>query len=432
MSLALASIILIGGLIFLLVIGTEIYVAMGVIAAIGLLFVVGQSVSQFAFTAFDVMNSFTITALPLFVFMGAMFSSTGIIKKLFTGADKLIGSLPGGVASSLIGACAIFGAISGSSLAAVATFGKIAFPEMERLGYNPRFSLGTIAIGGTLSVLIPPSVILIVYGEWQTLSVARLFAAGLIPGFILAVLLMLTVMTLVLISPRLAPKPPKIPFKKKLGALLDLLPFLGVMITVLGVIFAGIMTPTEAASLGGILSIVLALAYRSMSFSALKQSMWEAVKITAMIALIIFTARVLAQVFNYVGITDIFSSFMQNLPLGRYGIFVTICVMYLILGMFLDSLSMMVLTLPFIGPLIFDLGFNPIWFGVVFVVLAEIGLVTPPFGLNLFVLNAVVPRYDIMTIAMGALPFLIPALLTIVILVIFPDLALWLPSIMFN
>lgn len=431
MSLELMSIILLGGLILLLAIGTEIYVAMGVMASIGLVFFVGQPLQQFSYTAFEVMNSFILTCMPLFIFMGTIFSSTGIISKLFSGADKIIGNLPGGVACSVLGACGIFGAMSGSSLAATATFGKIAYPEMERLGYSPRLALGSIAIGGTLSVLIPPSLILIVYGNWQILSVSRLFAAALIPGIILTSLLILTVIVMVSLNPSLAPRPPKIPLREKLNALLSIAPFLGVILAVLGVIFSGIMTPTEAAAAGAFLSVALAFAYRRMNFSALKESMWTAVKINSMIAFVIFTARVLAQVFNYIGLTDAFSSYMLGLPLEKYAMLAIICLMYIIMGMFFDSLSMMVLTLPFVGPLIVDLGFNPIWFGVVFVVLAEMGLVTPPFGLNLFVLRSVVPKYDIITIAMGALPFLIPSLIMLIIITIFPQLTLWLPGILF-
>ena len=431
MSLELMSLVLLGGLVLLLAIGTEIYVAMGVMAAIGLTFFVGQPLRQFAFTAFDVMNSFILTAMPLFIFMGTMFSSTGVIEKLFGGADKVIGNLPGGVACSVLGACGIFGAMSGSSLAAAATFGKIAYPEMERLGYSPKLALGSIAIGGTLSVLIPPSLILIVYGGWMEVSVARLFAAALIPGVILTTLLIITVMIMVSLNPGLAPKPPKVPFNEKIRALADIVPFIAVIAVVLGVIFAGIMTPTESAAMGAVLSVILALAYRRMNFSALKESMWSAIKVNAMIAFVIFTARVLAQVFNYIGLTDAFATFMLNLPLGKYSILVIIFLMYIVLGMFFDSMSMMVLTLPFVGPLILSLGFNPIWFGVAFVVLAEMGLVTPPFGLNLFVLHGVVPKYDILTIALGALPFLIPTLAAIAILVFFPQLALWLPGILF-
>ncbi|MDP2932239.1 MAG: TRAP transporter large permease subunit, partial [Chloroflexota bacterium] len=193
----------------------------------------------------------------------------------------------------------------------------------------------------------------------------------------------------------------------------------------------GIMTPTEAAAIGALLSVLLAVFYRKMTYKALKVSMWDAVKINCMIAFVIFNARVLAQVFNYIGLTTAFSSFMFTLPLGKWGMFLVIVIMYLILGCFFDSMSMLVLTMPFVGPLIQKLGFDLIWFGVVFVVLAEIGLVTPPFGLNLFVLQSIVPKYDLMVIAKGSLPFLIPALGLIVLLAVFPELALWLPSILY-
>lgn len=431
MSLGLMSLILVGGLLFLLAIGLEIYVAMGIIASLGLLLFVGQPLQQFAFTAWSSMNSFTLTCMPLFIFMGAIFQYTGVVRPLFLSTSKWLARLPGGLFVSVLGANALFGAMSGSSVAAAATFGKIVFPDMERLGYNPRMSLGAIAMGGTLSVLIPPSIIFVLYGVWQEVSIARLFAAGMIPGIILAALLMLTIIVLVKLNPRLAPEPPKSTWGEKLHALIDILPFLAVILVVLGVIFMGIMTPTEAAAMGAFASIVLALAYRRMTFIALKESMLTAVKVTSMLAVIMMSAQVLAQVFQYVGLTAAMAEFMYQLPFGKYGIMAVLCVMYLILGMFFDSFSMMLLTLPFVTPIIIGLGFDLIWFGVLYVVLAEIGLVTPPFGLNLFVLKSVVPQYDIMVIARGALPFLVPILLVIALLIAFPQLALWLPSVLY-
>lgn len=431
MSLGLMSLILIGGLLLLLASGLEIFVAMGIMASIGLFFFAGLPLQQFAFSGWDLVNSFTLTAVPLFIFMGAILSNTGAIRKLFRGADRLLGNLPGGVACSVLGANAIFGAISGSSVAAVAAFGKIAYPQMEELGYSPKLSLGSLAVGGTLSVLIPPSVILVVYGGWQELSVARLFAGAMIPGIVLATLLMLMIIMQVIFNPSLAPKASKVTMKERVLSLLDMLPFLTIIIIVLGVIFAGIMTPTESAALGAFLSLILALAYRQMTFNALKESMLTAVKISAMVFFVMLTARVLGQVFQYIGLTNTFSEFMLQLPFGKYGIFAIICIMYLIMGMFFDSFSMMVLTLPFISPLVAGLGFNLIWFGVIFVILAEIGLVTPPFGLNLFVLHSVVPQHDIMTIVRGTLPFMLPMLLVIGILTAFPQLVLWLPEILY-
>lgn len=432
MSLEVMSLILLGGLVFLLAFGIEIASAMGIMAGLGLLLFVHQPLDYFARCAFEMMNSFTFTAIPLFVFMGAIYANTGTMGSLFRGAEKIFGNLPGSLASSVIVANAIFGAISGSSLAATATFGKICFPEMEKAGYNPRLSLGAIAISGTLSVLIPPSLIMIVYGGWQDVSVARLFAGGIIPGLILTILFIITVTILVIRTPSLAPTTSKTTLREKLRAILDLLPFLGIIALVLGTIFGGIMTPTEAASLGALLSIVFALIYRQMSIQALKDSMWTAVTITSMIAFVLFTARMLGQVFQYIGLTEAFSQFMISLPVGKYALFAIICLMYLLLGCFFDALSMLVLTLPFVAPIIKNLGFDFIWFGVTYVVLAEIGLVTPPFGLNLFVLKGVLPQYEITTIFRGTLPFLIPTALLVVLLVLFPDIVLWLPRVLYS
>ncbi|MDP2932494.1 MAG: TRAP transporter large permease subunit [Chloroflexota bacterium] len=431
MSLALITLILLGTMVVLFAIGTEIAVAIGIVSAIGLMFFVNMPLTQFPYTAFDFQNSFVLTAIPLFVFMGSIFADTGVIRSLFTSADKLIGFLPGGVACSVLGANAIFGAICGSSLAATGTFGRIAFPEMERLGYDPKLSLGVIAIGGTLSVLIPPSIILIVYGFWENVSVVKLFAGGIIPGVLFTALLILTVAIQVKLNPTLVPRSQSYSLREKLIGLRDILPFLVVIGLVLGVIFGGVMTPTEAAALGAFLAIVFALIYRKMTWFALKDSMLTSVQLVSMIAYVAVLASVLRIVFQRIGLTEGFLAFANTLPLGRYGMWAMVVVLYLILGCFFESFSMLLLTLPFIGPLMVQLGFDLVWFGVVYVVLAEIGMVTPPFGLNLFVLNSLVPKYDIMTIAWGALPYLIPAMVLIALMTVFPQLVLWLPSIMY-
>jgi len=216
------------------------------------------------------MNSFTFTAVPLFVFMGTMFANTGVIRSLFDGAEKLIGNLPGGLVLSTIGANAVFGAMSGASIAAVATFGKIIYPEMERKGYDPKLALGSIAMGGALSVLIPPSLVLIVYGGYQNVSVVRLFAGGLIPGIILVLLWMLTTIVLVKLNPTLCPKVSTYTWRQRSYAVKKLAPWIGIVVLVLGVIFGGIMTPTEAAALGAFLAVVTAVGYRQMSYIALR------------------------------------------------------------------------------------------------------------------------------------------------------------------
>jgi tripartite ATP-independent transporter DctM subunit len=433
-GLELQSLILLGGLTLLLAFGVEIAPAMGIVAGLGLICFVHQPMDFFARAAFDVMNSFTFTAIPLFVFMGTIYATTGTVRGLFRGAEKLFGNIPGSLASAMIVANAIFGAISGSSLAAAATFGRICFPEMEKAGYDARMSLGAIAISGTLSVLIPPSVILIVYGGWLDVSVARLFAGGVIPGIILTGFFVITTTILVLWNPSLAPRGTVLRYtlKEKVSAVWDILPFAAIITLVLGAIFTGVMTPTEAASLGALLSIVLALCFRQMTYAALKESMLSAVNVSAMIAFVLFTARMLGQVFQYIGLTEATAAFLLGLNLGTYGMLALICVLYLVLGCFFDSLSMLVLTIPFVAPIIKSLGFDFIWFGVIYVVLAEIGLVTPPFGLNLFVLKGVVPKYEITTIFAGTVPYLVATCLLLVLMIVWPDLVLWLPNLIYS
>lgn len=434
MGLELQSLALLGGLTLLFAFGIEIAPAMGIVAGLGLIFFVNQPMDYFARAAFDVMNSFTLTAIPLFVFMGTIYATTGIVRGLFQGAEKLFGNLPGSLASAMIVANAIFGAISGSSVAATATFGRICFPEMEKAGYDSKMSLGAIAISGTLSVLIPPSLIMIVYGGWMDVSVARLFAGGVVPGVILTIFFVITVTILVLRNPDLAPKTSTRQYtvREKLSAMWDIFPFLVVITFVLGSTFSGIMTPTESASLGAFLSIILAIFFRQMTYKALKESMLLSVNVSAMIAFVLFTARMLGQVFQYIGLTEATAAFMMSLDLSKYAMLMLICILYLILGCFFDSLSMLVLTIPFVAPIIKNLGFDYIWFGVLYVVLAEIGLVTPPFGLNLFVLKGVVPKYEITYIFAGTLPFLIPTCILLVLMILFPGLVLWLPGLLYS
>lgn len=417
-----------GGLLVLLAFGLEIGVAMGLTAAIGLVFVVDKPLVQIAWTAWESLNSFTLLAMPLFVFMGAVFAGSGAVQLLFAALDKWLGWLPGGLASVVIAANGVFGAISGSSVAAAATFSMIAYPEMERRRYDPKLSLGSIAVGGTLSVLVPPSLILIVYGSWENVSVARLFAAAMIPGAVLMLLLLLTVIVMVKLRPELAPRSAPVTWAERIRSSKDVLPWLLVVLIVMGSIFGGLMTPTEASALGAVLSLCIAGYYGALSYKMVRDALLSAVKVTAMIAFIIFAARLLSFVFQDIGATAKLSGAVLGLELGKYGTMLAIVVLYLILGMFFDSMAMMLLTLSFVMPIILKLGYDPVWWGVTFVLLAEIGLVTPPFGLNLFTIQGVLPKFSIMYIARASLPFLMVMIGMIWVLIFFPEVALWLPK----
>ena len=417
-----------GGLLLLLALGVEIGIAMGVAASVGLVFAVDKPLVQMAWTAWESLNSFTLLAMPLFIFMGAVFSGSGAVNLLFAALDKWLGWLPGGLASVVVAANGVFGAISGSSVAAAATFSMIAYPEMEKRGYDPKLSIGAIAVGGTLSVLVPPSLILIVYGSWENVSVARLFAAALIPGMVLMLLLMATVVVMVKLKPELAPRSQPASWGERIKAIRDMIPWLAVIVIVMGSIFGGLMTPTEASALGAIMALGIAWYYNTLSYAMVRNSLLSAVKVTAMIAFIIFAARLLSFVLQDLGATAKVSSAVLDMGFGKYWTMLAIVILYLILGMFFDSMAMMLLTLSFVMPVILKLGYDPVWWGVTFVLLAEIGLVTPPFGLNLFTIHGVLPKFSVMFIARSSLPFLAVMILMVWILIFFPGLAMWLPQ----
>lgn len=424
------AIVLIAGLLVLLLAGLEIAWSLGIVAVVGLVWYVDQPIGQIAETCWGSLNSFTLTAMPLFIFMGNILGNTGVNERLFSAIDKWFGNLPGGLAISVIAGNAVFGAMCGSAMAATATFGKIAFPVMEKRGYSPRLGLGAIASADILAPLIPPSILLIIYGSWQGISIVDLLAAGLIPGITLMLLLMATIVIRVKMNPDLIPQPVRYSFSEKMFALLEVLPFAAVIIGVLGAIFGGFMTPTEAAALGAFLSLILSMAYRRLTIKILHASLLETVKITSFSLFIMAMATLISHVFNSAGIIPMIKDYVVALPIGKYGILALFFVMYFFLGMFFDSWSMLFLTFPFVMPIINSLDINLIWWGIVYVMAGGQASMTPPFGLSLAVLHGVVPWHPMETIAKGAFPFLIPIYLNILLMILFPQLALWLPSLL--
>lgn len=424
------ALLLIAMLFLLLILGLEIGWSVGIVAVTGLLWYVDQPIGQLAETAFGSLNSFTLTALPLFVFMGGILGNTGVNASLFNAIEKWVGILPGGLACSVICGNAVFGAMCGSTIAATATFGKIAFPVMEEKNYSPKLALGSIASGTVLAPLIPPSILLILYGSWQGLSIVDLLAAGLIPGITLTILFIITIIVQVKLNPELAPETINYSWKVRIRALLDVLPFAGVIFGVLGAIFGGLMTPTEAAGLGAFLSLVLTIAYRRLTLAIVMQSLLDTVKVTAFSLFIMAMSTLISHVFNSAGIIPMIQDFVIALPIGKYGILMLFFVMYFFMGMFFDSWSMLFLTFPFVMPIIIGLDINPVWWGIVYVMAGEQSTITPPFGLSLFVLKGVVPWHSMGTIVKGSLPFLIPIYINVLLLFLFPQIALWLPSIL--
>ncbi|MBI4187494.1 MAG: TRAP transporter large permease subunit [Chloroflexi bacterium] len=419
-------------MVILMAIGLEIAWSIGIAATVTFVLFVGQPFNQLIWSSWDAANSFTLTAVPLFVFMGTILANTGVAEALFAGIEKWLDRLPGSLACTTLTAAGIFAAMSGSGMAATSVFGKVAFPPMETRGYSPRLSLGSIAIGATLAPLIPPSILLIIYGTWQGVSVVSLFAAALVPGVILCFLYIMTAIIMVKLNPNLAPPPPRYSWREKLLALRGIFPFLLVVFGVLGSIFGGVMTPTEAASLGAFLSMALALVYKRLSWAILKTSLYDAVRVTSFGIFIYAMAVGLAHALNMMGITGQITEFVLGLPIGKYGTIALFIVMYLILGCFMGSWEMLFLTFPFVMPIISAYNIDLVWWGVLYVMLGDIGNVTPPFGMTLFVLHGIVPKYSMETVALAALPFIITTLLLVAAMVMFPQLALWFPSLLLS
>ncbi len=416
-------------MILLLALGMEVVWAIGIVATIGLLFFVNESVSVLATLSWRSLKSFTLTSVPLFIFMGSILANSGVADYLFGGLDKWMSRLPGGLATTVILGNAVFGAMSGSSFAATAAFGKVAVPAMEKRGYDPKLGLGAVAMGATLVPLIPPSILLIIYAGWQGLSVVALFAAGLLPGLMLTVLFILTIAVRTWINPKLVPPPPKFSWKEKFDSVKGIIPFVVLIVGVLGAIFGGVMTPTEAASLGAFLSLVLALLYRKLSWSVFNSSLLETIRVSSFSLAIMVMAVVLSHVLNSTGITPRVVDIVLGWDLNKYVLLLIFLVMYFIMGCFFSAWSMLFLTFPLVMPVVLAAGFNPVWWGIFYVLAAEQNLVTPPFGLGLYILHSVAPQYSMGTIFRGCLPLLIPNYIGVAFLVAFPQIALWLPSL---
>ena len=425
----ISSLALIGLLFILLLMGLEIAWSVGIVALIGLIWYVNQPINQIAYTMWASLNSFTLTAMPLFILMGTILGNTGVNERLFSAIDKWVGHLPGGLACSVVFGNAVFAAMSGSTIAATATFGKVAYPVMEQRKYDPRLALGSIASSSVLAPLIPPSILLIIYGAWQGVSIVDLLAAGVIPGLTLTGLYILTVFCMVKIKPSLAPAPMHYTWANRLEGLKEIWPFAALIAGVLGSIFGGYMTATETAALGAALSMLLTIYFRTLTFSILKKSLLETVKVTSFSLFIMAMASLISHVFNSAGVIPMIKEYVIGLPIGKNGILVLFFAMYLVMGCFFDSWSMLFLTFPFVMPILMGLGVNPIWWGVVYVMAGEQSTITPPFGLSLFVLHSVVPQHPIGTIVRGSLPFMVAIYINVFLMFLFPGLALWLPSL---
>ncbi len=374
---------------------------------------------------------FLLVAIPMFVLLGEILLRAGIAQRMYAALVQWLSWLPGGLMHSNIGACAMFAATSGSSVATAATVGTVALPEVEKRGYNERLFLGTLAAGGTLGILIPPSINLIVYGLLTDTSVPELYLAGFIPGVILAGLFMIAVILFCTFRPSLDGDKVQTSWTERARVLPDLLPPLGIFLVVVGSIYAGIATPTEAASLGVVAALVLAACYRSLSISMLRQAIEGTMKTTAMVMLIIMAAIFLNFVLGMIGLTQALATFITSLGLSPFQTLLAVIVFYLVLGCFMETLSMLITTAPIITPIIVGLGYDPVWFGILLMVMLEAALITPPIGVNLYVVQGVRGSGPMSDVMVGVIPFLLAMFAMVALLVGFPEIALWLPSLFY-
>lgn len=374
--------------------------------------------------------SYALTSIPLFVLMGNLIYASGISSELYTFFRSWLGNFRGGLAMSTIGSSAMFAAASGSSLATTSTIGVMASKEMLQAGYSKSVTGGSIAAGGTLGILIPPSTMMIVYGMITEQSIGKLLVAGILPGILLTILFMITIYIVSFIKPDLIAKKSdyKITWKERFDSFKSIVWILVLFFIVIGGIYTGIFTATEAAGAGAVGALIIALARRKLTIKKFNNAIFETVKTTGFIFAIVIGAYILNYVLTITRIPNLISDLLFSYDLSPTMLFVLIVIMYIILGAFMDGISMVVLTMPIILPLLEGVGFDLIWFGVIIVLVVEMGLITPPVGINCFVLNGVVQELELKDIFKGALIFVIPILVAIIIVYIFPDIALFLPN----
>ena len=376
-------------------------------------------------------KDFLLIAIPMFVLLGEILLRAGITQRMYDGIVKWLGWLPGGLMHSNIGSSALFAATSGSSVATAATIGTVAVPQIAKRGYNEPLFLGSIAAGGTLGILIPPSINLILYGLLTDTSVPELYLAGFLPGFLLAALFILTIVILCKLKPGWGGEQIRATWGERLAALPALIPPIGIFMVVVGSIYAGIATPTEAASLGVVAAMILAAFNGKLTIDMLRQAVEGTMRTTSMIMLIILAAVFLNFVLSVTGLTQAIADFVTGLAMSPFQTMLMIVVILVVLGCFMETLSMLLVTAPLITPIVVAIGFDPVWFGILLMVLLETALITPPIGINLYVVQGIRKGGDMLDVMKGAMPFVITMFAMVALLLAFPQLALWLPSLVY-
>ncbi|HDZ89624.1 MAG: TRAP transporter large permease subunit [Deltaproteobacteria bacterium] len=431
MEVSTLTITVFGLLVLLLCIGVPISFALCGIATVGIFFIWGPKGLYLMFnTAYGEATNFLLLAIPLFVFMANMLKFSGMGDQLYEVVYRWMGRVPGGLAIGTVVICALFAAMAGISSVATISMGLIALPSMMKRNYEKNLAIGSIAAGGALGILIPPSIIMILYGAVAEVSIGKLFIGGIIPGIVLCLIFIVYIFFRVLINRDVAPPvQDRYSFRQKLRVLGGvILPILLVFL-VLGVIYGGVCTPTEASAVGAFGAIICALVYRKLTWSNLKTALWDTMKLNAMVFWIIIGALSFSHFLAYAEIQDLIHETILALEVSPWLILISMQFVFFILGMFLDPAGIIMLTTPIFVPIVTSLGFDPLWFGILFVINMEMAYITPPFGFNLFILKGVVPPSISMTdIYRSIIPFVLLQAFCLILVMVFPELALWLPE----
>ena len=382
--------------------------------------------------AWDANTNFILVAIPLYILLGQILLRSGIAERMYAALAQWLSWMPGGLMHTNIVACTLFAATSGSSAATAATVGTVAMKEIERYGYNERFFLGSLASGGTLGILIPPSINLIIYGVLTNTSIPKLYLAGILPGLILSVAFMLMIVVVCVLKPGWGGRRVETDWRLRIRLLPDLVPPMLIFLLVVGSIYAGLATPTESAALGVVGAMVLAAIRKRLTVTIMIEAI-EGTILTSAISLSIITAAYyLNVVLSFIGLTGHVNSIITSLDLSPYEILMVVIVFYVILGMFMETLTMMIATVPIITPVIVSAGFDEVWFGVMIVLLIETALITPPVGFNIFMIQGIRGHGQVHDIMIGALPFVVALFFVIALIAIYPQIALWIPEALWD
>jgi C4-dicarboxylate transporter, DctM subunit len=404
--------------------------AMGLVGVSGYAYLMGgtPALKLIGQTSMRTVTDYTFGVIPMFLLMGAFVSTSGVSRELFRAANTLVGHWRGGLGLATVFACGGFAAISGSSVATAATFSSVAYPEMRRYGYPKSFSTGVIAAGGTLGAMLPPSTVLAVYGLITQQDIGKLFMAGILPGLLAMAMYMATISIMCRLRPDFLPTVPAASWRERLKGLGDVWAPALLFVFVIGGLYGGLFTPTEAGGVGAGGAFILGVLRGRLGRKEIRASLLQATRTAAAVFTVLIGALLFGYFLTITQVPQSVTGFLTGLGIGRYGVLALIMIMYLVLGCLMDAMAMIILTVPIIFPVVTQLGFDPIWFGVIIVMTVELGLIHPPVGMNVFVIKSVVQDVTFSSIFKGVLPFIATDIVRLIILIVFPMIALWLPS----